>query len=134
MASPLLSLTLVDVQEGVAQPAAENRFRQVPEVLLDQVGHVEGRLVIKGDAIRVGLHPLPQHLNAGLDARLPEQTHLVGQDTGSQAIGWKSPCSWLVGIGWMVATIFSPGPDIRLAGRRAPSGCWEEVAGPSVGR
>lgn len=122
------------MQESVAEPAAENRFGQVPEVLLDQVGHVEGRLVVKGDAVRVRLHPLAQDLDAGLDARLPEQTHLAGQDRGSQAIGGKSLCYWLVGFPWMVATIFSPGPDIHLAGRGAPSGCREEAAGPSVGR
>lgn len=77
------------MQEGVAQPAAENRFGQVPEILLDQVGHVEGRLVVKGDTVRVQIHPVTQHLDAGFIARLPEQTHLVGQDAGSQVIRWE---------------------------------------------
>lgn len=88
-ASLSLSLTLVDVQEGVTQPAAENRFRKVPEVLLDQVGHVEGRLVVKGDTVRVQIHPFAQDLDAGFVARLPEQTHLVGHDTGNQLIIWE---------------------------------------------
>lgn len=46
----------------------------------------------------------------------------------------ESPCYWFVGFLWMVATTFSPGPDIRPAGGGAPSGCWEEAAGLSVGR
>lgn len=71
------SLTLVDVEEGVAQPAGEDRFGQVPEVLLHQVGHVEGGLVVEGDAVRVRLHLLTEELDPGLHTGLPEQTHLI---------------------------------------------------------
>lgn len=71
------SLTLVDVEEGVAQLAGEDRFGQVPEVLLHQVGHVERGLVVEGDAVRVRLHSLTEELDPGLHAGLPEQTHLI---------------------------------------------------------
>lgn len=84
------SLTLVDVEEGVAQPAGEDRFGQVPEVLLHQVSHVEGGLVVEGDAVRVRLHPLTEELDPGLHTGLPEQTHLVRHRT--LAGGEKSSC------------------------------------------
>lgn len=71
------SLTLVDVEEGVAQPAGEDRFGQVPEVLLHQVGHVKCGLVVEGDAVRVRFHPLTEELDPGLHTGLPEQTHLT---------------------------------------------------------
>lgn len=47
--------TLVDVQEALAQLAGENGFREVSEVLLYHVGYVERRLVLEGNAVRVGL-------------------------------------------------------------------------------
>lgn len=75
------SLTLVDVEEGVAEPAGEDRFGQVPEVLLHQVGHIKRGLVVEGDAIRICLHLLTEELDPGLHTGLPEQTHLIRHRT-----------------------------------------------------
>lgn len=69
-------LTLVDVQEGLAESAGEDGFRQVSEELLHQVGHVEGRLTAVGNSIRVRLHQLPQELDPGFHSGFPEKTHL----------------------------------------------------------
>lgn len=69
--------TLVDVQETLAQLAGENGLRQVSEVLLYHVGHVEGRLVLEGEAVRVGLDHVPKILNPRFDPRLPEKANLL---------------------------------------------------------
>lgn len=71
------ALTLVDVQEGLAELAGEDGFRQVSEVLLHHVGHVEGRLTVVRNAAGVGLHQLAEVLDTRLHPRLPEKTHLT---------------------------------------------------------
>lgn len=76
------ALTLVDVQEGLAQPAGEDRLGQVSEVLLHHVGHVERGLAVVGDAVRIRLHQVTQVLDTRLHPRLPEKTHLREQDRG----------------------------------------------------
>lgn len=67
---------MVDVQEGLAELAGEDGFRQVSEVLLHHVGHVEGRLAVVRDAAGVRLHQLAEILDPRLHPRLPEETHL----------------------------------------------------------
>ena len=71
-------LTLVNVEEGLAEFAGEDGFRQVSEVLLHHVGHVEGRLAVVRNAVWVGLHQLTEVLDTRLDPGLPEKTHLRG--------------------------------------------------------
>lgn len=69
-------LTLVNVEEGLAEFAGEDGFRQVSEVLLHHVGHVESRLNVVRNAVWVGLHQLTEVLDTRLHPRLPEKTHL----------------------------------------------------------
>lgn len=69
-------LTLVDVQEGLAQLAGQQRLRQISEELLHHVGHVVRRLVLIAHRVRRELALLPQRLDARLHARLAEQSHL----------------------------------------------------------
>lgn len=69
-------LTLVDMQEGFPQLARKQRLGQIPEELLDHVGHVVRRLVLVAHVIRTELTLLPQSLNPRLHTRFTEQTHL----------------------------------------------------------
>lgn len=70
-------LTLVNVQEGLAKLAGQQRLGQIPEELLHHVGHVVRRLVLVGHRVRRELALLPQRLDAGLHARFAKQSHLV---------------------------------------------------------
>lgn len=69
-------LTLVNVQEGLAKLAGQQRLGQIPEELLHHVSHVVRRLVLVGDRVRRELALLPQRLDARLHARLAKQSHL----------------------------------------------------------
>lgn len=70
-------LTLVDVEEGLAEVAGENGLGQVPEILLHHVGYVEGGVALVGDAAGVRLHQVAQQLDTRLRPRLPEEPHLA---------------------------------------------------------
>lgn len=60
------ALTLVDVEEGLAELAAEQGLGQVAEELLHHVRHVVSRLVLVADVLGEALVHLPQ----GVDPRL----------------------------------------------------------------
>lgn len=76
-------LTLVDVEEGLAQLTGENGLRQVSEILFHHVGDVERRVALVGNAAGVRLHQVAQVLDTRLHPRLPEKAHLTGRGQAS---------------------------------------------------
>lgn len=82
-------LTLVDLEEGLRQLAGEQRLWQISEVLLQHVRHVIGRLALVVDPSPVGaagfVH-LPESLDARLDSRLPEESHLETRGGGGRGV------------------------------------------------
>lgn len=69
-------LTLVDVEEGFAQLAGEQRLGKIPEKLLHHVRHVIGGLVLVVHIVRRSLIHLPESLNSRLHPRFAKETHL----------------------------------------------------------
>lgn len=90
------SLTLVDLEEGLRQLAGEQRLGQIPEVLLQHVCHVVGRLALVVDPSPVGaagfVH-LAESLDARLDSRLPEESHLETGKMGFVVTSLGGPSS-----------------------------------------
>lgn len=82
-------LTLVDLEEGLGQLAGEQRLWQISEVLLQHVCHVIGRLALVVDPSPVGaagfVH-LAESLDARLDSRLPEESHLETGDEHTRGV------------------------------------------------
>jgi hypothetical protein len=62
----LLVLTLIDVEEGLAELVGEQGLREVPEELLHHICHVVCRLVFIAHIVREVLI----HLTEGMDSRL----------------------------------------------------------------
>lgn len=79
-------LTLVNVEERLAEFAGEDGFGQVSEVLLDHVGDVEGRLTLVRKSIWVRLHHLTEQLDPRLQPRLPEETQLRDRKKISESL------------------------------------------------
>lgn len=65
-------LTLVYMQKGVCKFGGEHRFRQIPEVLFNQVSHIVGRLALVGHMIGGILVELPEGLDAGFNSGFPK--------------------------------------------------------------
>lgn len=65
-------LTLVYMQKGVCKFGGEHRFRQIPEVLFNQVSHIVGRLALVGHMIGRILVELPEGLDAGFNSGFPK--------------------------------------------------------------
>lgn len=70
-------LTLVDLQKSGGELASEDRLGQVPEILLQEVSHIVGRLALVADIVGGGLVHLAKVLDPGLHPRLAEDAHLA---------------------------------------------------------
>lgn len=51
----MFPLTLIDVEEGLAELVGEKRLRKVPEELLHHIRHVVSGLVLVADVLRKAL-------------------------------------------------------------------------------
>lgn len=74
------------MEEGLAELAGEDGLREIAEVLLHHVRHVECGLALEAHAIGVRLHHLPQELDPRFHSGLTEQTNLGKADLGENEV------------------------------------------------
>ena len=70
-------LTLKDGDEGLGQLVRQQRFWQLPEVLLDEISHVKRLLTVEIDIISESLGHHFQFLYPRLDAAFPKDSNLI---------------------------------------------------------